>query len=91
MSKYRLLRSTAMATAIAFLILVAYVAQSSAQVVTGSGTVTLKQADDTTALVKDAVVIFYRTDITGRYQTKTDKSGRYVYAGLPFTGVFTIV
>ncbi|MGH9916385.1 MAG: tetratricopeptide repeat protein, partial [Pyrinomonadaceae bacterium] len=52
---------------------------------------TLKQADGTTALVKDAVVIFYRTDITGRYQTKTDKSGRYVYAGLPFTGVFTIV
>jgi len=63
---------------------------ASAQTTQASGKVTIKQADGTAVPVKDAVVTFYRTDIKGKYDTKTDKGGRYVYAGLPFTGIFTI-
>ncbi len=62
----------------------------SAQQAQGSGTVTLKQADGTTVPVKDAVVVFYRTDIKGEFRTKTDKNGKYVYAGLPYAGIYTI-
>ncbi len=61
-----------------------------AQTTQASGKVTIKQADGTVVPVKDAVVTFYRTDIKGKYDTKTDKGGRYVYAGLPYTGIYTI-
>ncbi len=63
---------------------------ASAQVTQASGKVTIKQADGTVVPVQGAVVTFYRTDIKSKYDTKTDKSGRYVYAGLPFTGIYTI-
>ncbi len=66
-------------------------ASAAAQVITASGKVTLKQPDGKSVPVAGATVVFYRTDIKGEYRTKTDKNGRYVYAGLPFTGVFTIV
>ncbi|CDM65944.1 carboxypeptidase-like regulatory domain-containing protein [Pyrinomonas methylaliphatogenes] len=62
----------------------------SAQVVTASGKVTLKQPDGTTVPVPNATVIFYRTDIKGEYRTKTDKNGRYIYAGIPLTGTYII-
>ncbi|MFN2455922.1 MAG: carboxypeptidase regulatory-like domain-containing protein [Pyrinomonadaceae bacterium] len=67
------------------------VAAASAQIQQASGKVMLTQADGTTVPVKDAVVVFYRTDIKGEYKTKTDKSGKYVYAALPYTGTYTIV
>lgn len=89
MSKHKLLRSTVVAL-VAFSVLMSYAVHTNAQVVAGSGTVTFKQADGTATPVKDAVVMFYRTDIAGKYPTKTDKEGRYVYAGLPLSGVFTI-
>lgn len=63
---------------------------ASAQVITVRGKVTLKQADGTVVPVKDAVVKFYRTDITAEYSAKTDKNGEYVNVGIPFVGVFTI-
>ncbi|MGH9940728.1 MAG: tetratricopeptide repeat protein [Pyrinomonadaceae bacterium] len=66
-------------------------AAAAAQVVTASGTVTLRQADGTDVPVKDAVIKFYRTDIKQEFSAKTDKSGRYVNAGIPLVGTFTIV
>ncbi len=64
---------------------------ASAQTTAASGKVTIKQADGTLVPVQGAVITFYRTDIKGKYDTKTDKGGRYVYAGLPFSGTYTIV
>lgn len=63
---------------------------ASAQVSRAEGKVTLKQADGTEVPVKDAVVEIYRTDISGKFPTKTDKSGMYVHAGVPFGGTYTI-
>jgi len=62
----------------------------SAQVITVRGKVTLKQADGTVVPVKDAVVKFYRTDISAEYSAKTDKNGEYVNVGIPLVGVYTI-
>ncbi|MDQ3133414.1 MAG: tetratricopeptide repeat protein [Acidobacteriota bacterium] len=76
--------------AVAALLFVACVSTASAQVVTASGKVTLKQADGTTVPVKDAAVKFYRTDIKQELNAKTDKGGRYVNAGIPLIGTFTI-
>lgn len=73
------------------LLLLSCAANSSAQVVPASGKVTLKQADGTVAPVQGAVVEIYRTDISGKYTTKTDKSGNYIYAGIPFGGTYTII
>ncbi|MDQ3585987.1 MAG: tetratricopeptide repeat protein [Pyrinomonadaceae bacterium] len=76
--------------AVAACLLAASVVTASAQVVTASGKVTLKQADGTTVPVKDAVVKFYRTDIKQEFNAKSDKGGRYVNAGIPLVGTFTI-
>lgn len=75
----------------AVLLLLSCAAAASAQVVPASGKVTLKQADGTTVPVQGAAVEIYRTDIAGRYVTKTDKSGNYIYAGIPFGGTYTIL
>lgn len=75
----------------ATLLLLTCAAIASAQVVPASGKVTLKQADGTTVPVQGAVVEIYRTDISGKYTTKTDKSGNYIYAGIPFGGTYTII
>jgi tetratricopeptide (TPR) repeat protein len=47
------------------------------------GHVLIKQADGTTAPLPNAVIDVYRTDISGKFNTKTDKKGRFVFAGLP--------
>lgn len=75
--------------AIALFVVLSTVAVA-AQVTRGEGKITLKQADGKEALVADAVVEFYRTDISGKFQTKSDKSGNYVHAGLPFGGTYII-
>jgi tetratricopeptide (TPR) repeat protein len=54
------------------------------------GVVKLKQADGTTAVVPGAVIDVYRTDVSGKYNTKTDKRGTYVFAGLPYSGTYTV-
>lgn len=64
---------------------------ASAQVVPATGRVTLRQADGTEAPLQGATVKFYRTDIRGQYEVRTGRDGRYVYAGMPFNGTFTIV
>ncbi|HVG30169.1 MAG TPA: tetratricopeptide repeat protein [Pyrinomonadaceae bacterium] len=77
--------------AAAALLVCAFAAAASAQVASVSGKVFLKKADGTAAPLPGATVKFYRTDIKQEFEAKTDKSGRYVYAGLPFVGTFTVV
>ncbi|HEY0406801.1 MAG TPA: tetratricopeptide repeat protein [Pyrinomonadaceae bacterium] len=37
-----------------------------------------------------AIIDVYRVDVAGKYNTKTDKKGNFVFAGLPFTGDYVI-
>jgi Tfp pilus assembly protein PilF len=57
-----------------------------AQVITLEGTVT---GDDGKPL-QGAIIKLQRTDIKANYQTKSDKKGHWLHAGLPLGGTFTI-
>ncbi len=76
--------------AAAALLLAAMSVAASAQVITATGKVMLRQADGTEVPVQNAVVDFFRTDIKQKFQTKTDKKGVYIHAGIPLVGIFTI-
>ena len=54
------------------------------------GSVVLKQADGKFTPVPGAAVVVHRTDITGKYEIKTNKAGEFVFAGLPFVGTYLI-
>ena len=54
------------------------------------GVVVIKQADGTSVPAPGAAVVVYRTDISGKYDIKTNKSGEFVFAGLPFVGTYVI-
>jgi tetratricopeptide (TPR) repeat protein len=54
------------------------------------GHVVMKQADGTKVPAADAVIDVYRTDISAKYNTKADKKGTFVFAGLPFIGTYII-
>lgn len=74
------------ATAILFLMSAAVSAQ------TGQlfGRVLIQQTDGTKVPAAGAQVDVYRVDLPGKYPTKADKNGRFVYAGLPFVGTYVI-
>jgi tetratricopeptide (TPR) repeat protein len=38
----------------------------------------------------EAQIDVFRTDMTGKYNTKTNKKGEFVFAGLPFVGTYTV-
>jgi tetratricopeptide (TPR) repeat protein len=38
----------------------------------------------------DAVIDVFRTDLSGKYNTKTNKKGQFVFAGLPYVGTYTV-
>jgi tetratricopeptide (TPR) repeat protein len=54
------------------------------------GEVMMQQADGATVPAAGAIVDVYRTDISGKYETKTDKKGKFIFAGLPFVGTYII-
>src|SRR5262245_60792251 len=54
------------------------------------GQVMMKQADGQTVPLADAQVDVFRTDMSGKYNTKTNKKGEFVFAGLPFVGTYTV-
>ncbi len=54
------------------------------------GHVKMKQADGTVVPAADVNIDVYRTDVSAKYATKTDKQGRFVFAGLPFIGTYII-
>jgi tetratricopeptide (TPR) repeat protein len=55
------------------------------------GHVLITQADGQKVPISDAAVDVYRTDLPGKYPTKTNKKGEFVYAGLPYVGNYTVV
>jgi len=63
---------------------------ATAQVGELRGHVYMQQADGNKVPLADADIDVYRTDIKGDYHTKTNKKGEFVFAGLPFTGEYTV-
>jgi tetratricopeptide (TPR) repeat protein len=55
------------------------------------GTVKIKGADGVTKPAEGITVTIYRTDIAGKWDVKTDKSGHYVRLGMPLAGTFIVV
>lgn len=77
-------------TVAAAFIVAACAVVASAQMTQVTGKVTLKQADGTQVPVSGAVIDIYRTDISQKFQIKTDKKGNFIHAGLPFIGTYTL-
>lgn len=73
----------------AILLLTAVVA-ASGQTGQLRGRVVIQQPDGTKVPAANAQVDTYRTDLPGKYPTKTNSKGEFVYAGLPFVGTYTI-
>jgi len=63
---------------------------ASAQVGQLRGHVVLKQADGTKIPASDAAIDVFRTDLSGKYTTKTNKKGEFVFAGLPYVGTYVV-
>jgi len=63
---------------------------TSAQVGELRGHVLMQQADGQKVPLADAVIDVFRTDIAAKYNTKTNKKGEFVCAGLPFIGTYTV-
>lgn len=77
------------ALAVAILLAVASV-PAFAQVGELRGKVMMKQADGQTVPLAGAQIDVFRTDIKAQYDTKTNKNGEFVFAGLPFIGTYTV-
>ena len=54
------------------------------------GHVWMQQADGQKVPLADAQIDVFRTDITAKYNTKTNKKGEFVFAGLPFIGTYAV-
>jgi len=54
------------------------------------GHVWMQQADGQKVPLADAQIDVFRTDMSAKYNTKTNKKGEFVFAGLPFVGVYTV-
>ena len=78
---------------LATLVIVAIVTSAvmvSAQTGELRGHVLFTQADGTTAPASEAAIDVFRTDVQGKYNTKTNKKGEFVFAGLPYVGTYVI-
>lgn len=62
-----------------------------AQVAELRGKVVMQQADGQKVPLAGAQIDVFRTDMSAKYDTKTDKKGEFVFAGLPFIGIYTVV
>jgi tetratricopeptide (TPR) repeat protein len=63
---------------------------ASAQVGQLRGHVFIQQADGTKVPAAGAQVDVYRVDLPGKYPSKANKNGEFVYAGLPYVGTYVI-
>ena len=77
--------------ALAVAILIAASMTTFAQVGELRGRVMMKQADGQTVPLADAAIDVFRTDMKGSYKTTTNKKGEFVFAGIPFVGIYTVV
>lgn len=75
---------------IASVVLLLAAVGASAQTGQLRGHVFIQQADGTKVPAAGAQVDVYRTDLPGKYPSKTNKNGEFVYAGLPFVGTYVI-
>lgn len=75
---------------IASAVLLLAVVGASAQTGQLRGHVFIQQADGTKVPAAGAQVDVYRTDLPGKYSTKANKNGEFVYAGLPYVGTYVI-
>lgn len=77
--------------ALAIAILVAAASMTTlGQVAELRGKVVMKQADGQTVPLADAQIDVFRMDMKATYQTKTDKKGEFVFAGVPLIGTYTV-
>jgi tetratricopeptide (TPR) repeat protein len=63
---------------------------ASAQVGQLRGHVVLNQADGTKVPASEAAIDVFRLDLSGKYTTKTNKKGEFIFAGLPYTGDYIV-
>ena len=63
---------------------------ASAQVGQLRGHVVMKGADGKSAPVAGAIIDVFRTDVAGKFETKTNKKGEFIFAGLPFIGEYIV-
>src|SRR6185369_9350529 len=54
------------------------------------GHVFMKQADGQSVPLADAQIDVFRTDLEAEFHNQTNKKGEFVFAGLPFTGTYTV-
>jgi tetratricopeptide (TPR) repeat protein len=90
LEEYQMSRPNFFTSIIAAAVLLLGAVAASAQTGQLRGHVILKQADGTSVKPADVVIDVYRTDMAGAYHTKTDKKGEFVFAGLPFVGVYIV-
>jgi tetratricopeptide (TPR) repeat protein len=77
--------------ALAVAVLVAFASITAvAQVGELRGHVWMQQADGQKVPLADAQIDVFRTDMSAKYNTKTNKKGEFVFAGLPFTGTYLV-
>jgi tetratricopeptide (TPR) repeat protein len=50
----------------------------------------MQQADGQKVPLADAQIDVFRTDMNAKYNTKTNKKGEFVFAGLPFIGTYAV-
>lgn len=54
------------------------------------GHVWMQQEDGQKVPLADAQIDVFRTDMSGKYNTKTNNKGEFLFAGLPFVGTYTV-
>lgn len=54
------------------------------------GEVVMKKADGTTVPAAEVAIDVFRVDLPGKQSTKTDKKGKFVFAGLFYAGTYII-
>jgi tetratricopeptide (TPR) repeat protein len=90
MEECKMRRSYVFNSIVAIAVLLCASAIASAQTGQLRGSVKLVGADGNAAPVANAVIDVWRIDIAGDYQTKTDKKGEWIFAGLPYIGTYVV-
>src|SRR5215211_5295570 len=77
--------------ALAVAVLVAFASMTAfAQVGELRGHVWIQQADGQNVPLADAQIDVFRVDMTAKYNTKTNKKGEIVFAGIPYNGTYLV-
>ena len=77
-------------TLTAALVVLAGAVTSFAQTGELRGHVFMQQTDGTKVPLAEAQIDVFRTDLSAKYNTKTNKKGEFVFAGLPYVGTYQV-